>query len=61
VTGVPAIDAIALDYNNHRVFAASRNPPLLTILGAESGKQITQLEGVPGICDLWYDSVHKRI
>jgi hypothetical protein len=52
---------LALDYNNHRVFAASRNPPLLTILDTESGKQITQLEGVPGIDDLWYDAVHKRI
>lgn len=60
VTGVPAIVVLALDYNNHRVFAASRNPPLLTILDTESGKQITQLEGVPGIDDLWYDAAHKR-
>ncbi|MDX6558697.1 MAG: hypothetical protein QOF72_1746, partial [Blastocatellia bacterium] len=31
------------------------------ILDTESGRQVSQLEGVAGIDDLWYDAVHKRV
>ncbi|MBX9842070.1 MAG: YncE family protein [Xanthobacteraceae bacterium] len=61
LTGVPSVVALALDETNHRLFGASRNPPMLTVLDTESGKQITQLDGVEGIDDLWYDAEHHRI
>jgi hypothetical protein len=34
---------------------------MLTVLDTEPGKQISQLEGVAGIDDLWYDAARKRI
>jgi DNA-binding beta-propeller fold protein YncE len=61
VTGVPSITALAFDETHHRLFCGARNPSLLTVLDTESGNQITQLEGVAGIDDLWYDAEHKRI
>jgi DNA-binding beta-propeller fold protein YncE len=60
VTGAPGIVALAFDETHHRLFGGTRNP-LLLVFDAESGKQITQLEGVAGIDDLWYDGAHKRI
>jgi len=61
LTGVPSVVALALDETHHRVFGGSRNPPMLIVLDTESGKQITQLDGVVGIDDLWYDAEHNRI
>lgn len=61
LTGVPSVVALAFDEPHHRLFGGSRNPPVLIVFDTESGKQITQLEGVAGIDDLWYDGVHKRI
>jgi DNA-binding beta-propeller fold protein YncE len=61
VTGVPTIPSLAFDETHHRLFGGSRNPPLLTVLDSESGNQITQLEGVDGIDDLWYDAGRNRI
>jgi len=61
LTGVPGVVALALDETHHRVFGGSRNPPMLVVLDTESGKQITQLEGVNGIDDLWYDAERNRI
>jgi DNA-binding beta-propeller fold protein YncE len=61
VTGVPGVVALAFDESRHRVFGGSRNPPMLIVMDTESGKQITQLEGVSGIDDLWYDAARKRI
>jgi hypothetical protein len=60
VTGAPGIVALAFDETHHRLFGGTRNP-LLLVFDAESGKQITQLEGVAGIDDLWYDGARKRI
>jgi hypothetical protein len=34
---------------------------MLIVLDTESGKQITQLDGVNGIDDLWYDAERNRI
>jgi YVTN family beta-propeller protein len=45
--------ALALDERHHRLFAGVRNPPLLVVLDTESGRQVSQLEGVAGIDDLW--------
>jgi DNA-binding beta-propeller fold protein YncE len=61
VTGVPSIVALAFDETHHRLFGGTRNPPMLIVFDTESGNQITQLEGVAGIDDLWYDAAHKRI
>jgi len=61
VTGVPGSVALAFDESHHRVFDGTRDPPVLTVLDMESGNQITQLEGVSGIDDLWYDAARKRI
>jgi DNA-binding beta-propeller fold protein YncE len=61
VAGVPANVALALDTMHRRLFAASRMPPILTVLDTDTGKTITQLDGVPGIDDLWYDAAHQRI
>lgn len=61
VAGVPANVALALDTTHRRLFAASRMPAILTVLDTDTGKTITQLEGVPGIDDLWYDAARQRI
>ena len=61
VTGAGASVALALDESHHRLFAGIRNPPSLIVLDTDSGKQITQLEGVSGIDDLWYDAGRRRI
>ena len=61
VTGVQNNVALALDESHHRLFVGNRNPAMLSVLETESGKPITQLEGVPGIDDLWYDAAHERI
>jgi DNA-binding beta-propeller fold protein YncE len=61
LTGVPSVVALAFDEPHHRVFGGSRNPPVLIVFDTDTGKQITQLEGVAGIDDLWYDGAHKRI
>jgi len=36
-------------------------PAILTVLDTDTGKTIAQLEGVPGIDDLWYDAARQRI
>ena len=61
VAGVPGNVALALDARHRRLFAASRMPPILTVLDFDTGKTIKQLEGVPGIDDLWYDAARQRI
>jgi hypothetical protein len=57
----PDSRALALDESRHRLFNTSRNPPLLIVHDTETGKQITQLESVQGIDDVWYDAKLKRI
>ena len=59
--GVPGVVALALDETHHGLSGGSRNPPMLIVLDTESGKQITELDGVEGIDDLWYDAEHNRI
>jgi DNA-binding beta-propeller fold protein YncE len=65
VTGAQGNVALALDESHHRLFDGTRNPPMLTVLDTyldtESGNEIAQLAGVPGIDDLWYDAARKRI
>lgn len=61
VTGTKGSYSLALDEAQHRLFDTSRNPPLLIVFDTESGKQISQLESVAGIDDVWYDAKRKRI
>jgi hypothetical protein len=60
-TGVAANVALALDEGHHRLFDGVRDPATLIVLDTESGKQVSRLEGVFGIDDLWYDDAHKRV
>jgi hypothetical protein len=52
---------LALDESRHRLFDGVRDPARLIVFDTESGRQVSQLEGVPGIDDLWYDAPHGRI
>ncbi len=61
VTEAKASNSLALDETHHRLFDGTNNPPLLIVFDTESGKQITQLEGLAGIDDTWYDAARKRI
>jgi DNA-binding beta-propeller fold protein YncE len=61
VPGVQGNVSLALDDKNHRLFAGARMPPTVTVIDTTSGKQITQIEGIAGIDDLWYDTRHQRI
>ena len=61
VTGVQGNVSLALDEKNHRLIAGSRTPPMLSVFDTTSGKQLSQVEGIAGIDDLWYDAQHKRI
>jgi len=60
-TGVQANVALALDENHHRLFDGVRDPATLIVLDTDSGKQVSRLEGVAGIDDLWYDGAHQRV
>jgi DNA-binding beta-propeller fold protein YncE len=61
VSGVQGNVSLALDEKDHRLFAGSRMPPMISVFDTSSGKQISQVEGIAGIDDLWYDAQHKRI
>lgn len=60
-TGVAGNVALALDESHHRLFDGVREPATLIVLDTESGKQVSQVEGVAGIDDLWYDAAHSRV
>src|SRR5262249_9664518 len=53
--------ALALDETNHRLFDGVREPPSLIVVDTGSGQQVSKVEGVAGIDDLWYDAAHKRV
>ena len=60
-TGVAGNVALALDEGHHRLFDGVREPATLIVLDTDSGKEITRLEGVAGIDDLWHDSARNRV
>jgi DNA-binding beta-propeller fold protein YncE len=52
---------MALDEDNHRLFVATRRPPLVVVLETETGKEISRLP-IGGSCDdIYYDAERKRI
>ena len=59
--GIVGNVALALDEGHHRLFDGVRDPATLIVLDTDSGKEITRIEGVPGIDDLWYNSRQKRV
>jgi WD40 repeat protein len=61
ITGGENSGPLALDESHHRLFLGTRKPPMLIVFDTETGKQITQLESVPGIDGVWYDSTRKRV
>lgn len=61
VKGTENNGALTLDQTHQRLFIGSRKPPVLIVLDTDSGKQITQLESVSNMNDVWYDAAHKRI
>ncbi len=60
-TGLAGNVALALDESHHRLFDGVREPATLIVLDTESGKEVSRLEGVAGIDDLWYDSAHSHV
>jgi DNA-binding beta-propeller fold protein YncE len=61
VAGAENYGPLALDESRHRLFLGSRKPPILIVFDTDSGKQIAQLESVPSIDGVWYDTARKRI
>jgi hypothetical protein len=59
--GVSGNVALALDESHRRLFDGVRNPATLIVLDTESGREISRLEGVAGIDDLWYDARRSRV
>lgn len=53
--------ALALDPRNRRVFIGCRTEPKLIVLDADTGGEVARLELPPGVDDMGYDSVGKRI
>jgi DNA-binding beta-propeller fold protein YncE len=52
---------MALDEVNHRLFVATRSPPRLVVLNANSGRLVAALPAVQDADDLYYDSARKRL
>lgn len=61
VKGTENNGAMTLDQIHQRLFVGARKPPMLIVLDTDSGQQITQLESIANINDLWYDAAHKWI
>jgi DNA-binding beta-propeller fold protein YncE len=59
--GISGNVAMAMDEKRHRLFDGVRNPATLIVLDMESGKEVSRLEGVAGIDDLWFDSARNRL
>jgi len=60
-TGVSGNVALTLDESHHRLFDGVREPATLIVMDTETGKEISRMEGVAGIDDLWYDSAKNRV
>jgi DNA-binding beta-propeller fold protein YncE len=52
---------LALDEANKRVFVGCRQSPLVVVMDAESGKEITGVPVPQDIDDLFYDAKRKRL
>jgi WD40 repeat protein len=61
VAGAENYGPLALDERHHRLFLGARKPPMLIVFDTETGKQITQLDSVPGIDGVWFDATRNRV
>jgi hypothetical protein len=52
---------MALDEENHRLFSAFRNPPMVGVFDMDSGKMVTKFGSLSDVDDIWYDATRKRI
>lgn len=52
---------LALDEANRRVFVGCRQAPMIVVLDAETGKEITNVAVPQDIDDLFYDAKRKRL
>jgi hypothetical protein len=52
---------IALDEANRRIFVGCRKAPMVVVLDAETGREITAAPIPDGVDDLFYDARHKRL
>jgi Cytochrome D1 heme domain len=59
--GLNSNAALAIDEDHQRVFVGSRNPGMLLVLDANTGKLITSSKTVETSDDMTYDPVRKRL
>lgn len=59
--GLNANAALAIDEDRQRVFVGSRNPGMLFVLDARTGKLITSSKTVETSDDMTYDPVRRRL
>ncbi len=52
---------VALDDGNKRVFIGCRQGPMVVVVDAETGKELTNVEVPQDIDDLFYDAKRKRL
>lgn len=52
---------MALDEADHRLFTATRKPPVMEVLNTETGKVVAAMPVVGDCADIFYDKARKRI
>lgn len=53
--------AMALDETSHRLFTATRKPPVMEVFDTQTGKSVARLPVVGDCADLFFDKTRKRI
>lgn len=53
--------AMALNEEDHRLFAITRKPPMLVVLNTADGKEVARLPAAGECDDVYFDSSRKRI
>jgi DNA-binding beta-propeller fold protein YncE len=61
VTGASGNFAMALDESSHRVFVATRRPPLLIAVDTENGKRVGEIAICGDADDLFFDSRRQQL
>lgn len=53
--------AMALSENDHRLFVATRRPPLLTVLDTDDGREVARVPVVGECDDVYFDAKRRRV
>src|SRR5258708_3662135 len=53
--------SMAPNEENHRLFSAFRNPPMVGVFDLDSGKMVAKFGSLSDVDDIWYDATRKRI